>query len=187
MMHRSHIFALVMLCSVVCTASIQGPSDNPDHPVGNHHELTLAGLQPGRSHLTDALRRFSRHWKHPSEEEPDVYVWNLAGVQVSVEVDDQKVVRVVTVEDHRIHAVAPAMPVLKRLETGRRLRLGDAPERLLALYGKPFFRGPASLEGRDVQLIVFNFSWAGAGVPQILESTFDQGRLIRMVLSADYY
>jgi len=185
MSFRSPIFALVVLCAVLCPASRQGTSDNPDHPAGNRSELTLAGLRPGRSRLAEAVHRFSRHWKHPSEEEPDVYVWTVGGVQVTVEVDDRKVIRVVTVERHPLSAFGA--PGSRRLGTGRGLGLGDSPGRLLALYGKPFFRGPASLEGRNVQLIVFNFSWVGAEVPQILESTFEQGKLIRMVLSADYY
>lgn len=183
MRFRYPIFALVMLCAVLCPASRQDASDNPDHPAGNRNELTLAGLRPGRSRLAEAVHRFSRHWKHPSEEEPDVYVWKVGGVQVTVEIDDRKVIRVVTVEQHPLSAFAGS----RRLGTGRGLRLDDSPGRLLALYGKPFFRGPASLEGRDVELIVFNFSWVGAEVPQILESTFEQGKLIRMVLSADYY
>ncbi|MGH9482910.1 MAG: hypothetical protein ACRD1L_12555, partial [Terriglobales bacterium] len=61
-------------------------------------------------------------------------------------------------------------------------------QQLKQVYGKPFFEGPSSWAGHDVQLIVFNFSWAGADKPQILESSFDAaGHLVKMTLSAQYY
>ncbi|HET9785209.1 MAG TPA: hypothetical protein VFP94_09680 [Terriglobales bacterium] len=72
--------------------------------------------------------------------------------------------------------------------TGRGVRLGASEAQLLHAYGKPFFSGPSSLDGHNVKLVVFNFSWAGSDKPQILESTFNAaGKLVKMTLSAEYY
>lgn len=168
----------------------QAGGDNPDHPAGNVNELTLAGLRPGRSTLHEAVRHFGAHWLHPTPQETDLYLWSdpARHLLISVEVNRQGEIRVVSVtRTDRDTSTPSALPV-RAETTGRGVRLGDTEQKLRHVYGKPFFEGPSSLGGHDVHLIVYNFSWAGAGKPQILESSFDStGHLVKMTLSADYY
>lgn len=181
--------AVFLLLLLPCTWA-QDPALSSDHPPGNVNELTLAGLRPGQSTIAQAAARFGPHWRHPSADETDLYVWCDArsGLELRLEAPSGSAIEVVTVS--RI----PGLPAScgARLgsaaaRTGRGVKLGDAPRQLLASYGKPFFQGPSSWRGQDAQLIVFNFSWAGEDKPQILESTFLDGRLVKMTLSAQYY
>lgn len=170
----------------------QDPASSADHPPGNVNELTLAGLQPGRSRIPDAVARWGAHWRHPTRDESDIYVWCDARRRLQIQLEAKGSARrvdVVTVE--RLLGAPPpdcttTLPA-NVARTGRGVRLGDTAERLKAVYGKPFFTGPSSWHGREVNFIVFNFSWAGDGVPQILESSFDAGSLVKMTLSANYY
>lgn len=188
---RNHFLrALFVLLALSVFVGAQGAGNNPDHPAGNVNELTLAGLRPGRSTLHEAIRLYGRHWFHPTPQETDIYLWMdpARHLLLSAEVNTQGQIRVVSVT--RTDRTAPARSVLPvRAEaTGRGVRLGNMEQRLRQVYGKPFFEGPSSLDGRDVHLIVYNFSWAGTDKPQILESSFDgAGHLVQMTLSAEYY
>jgi len=192
--HRKNLSQLLFFGALLlafCTSLwAQGGSDNPDHPAGNVNELTLAGLRPGYSTLHEAEHLYGAHWFHPSPQEKDLYLWNdpARRLLLSAEVDPHGVIRVVSVTRvQRSSDASTALP-MRAEATGRGVRLGDTQQRLLQVYGKPFFEGPSSLDGQDVHLIVFNFSWAGADKPQILESSFDaSGHLIKMTLSAEYY
>jgi hypothetical protein len=184
------VMLLLLLAGVICAA--QDPSDSADRPPGNVNELTLAGLRPGESTIAAAQARYGPHWAHPSPDEKDLYVWCDASsqVQLSLEAASDGTIQVVTVE-RLLHPAAPAqcdarLP-LAIAHTGRGVQLGDTPQQLRHVYGKPFFVGPSSWDGKNVQFIVFNFSWAGESDPQILESSFDGPRLVKMTLSAQYY
>ncbi|HUX67425.1 MAG TPA: hypothetical protein VMV31_08040 [Terriglobales bacterium] len=189
---------LLPLCLLLLPRGLaaQDPASSSDHPPGNVNELTLAAIRPGRDRLATVLARWGRAFTHPSPDEGDVYVWCDARqrLQFSVENSAQgarhDTIQAVTV--NRLlgplppHCAAHLPAALAR--TGRGVRLGDTAQQLKQVYGKPFFDGPASWDGRDVHLIVFNFSWAGSDRPQILESSFDAaGRLVKLTLSAQYY
>lgn len=190
---RSCVGGAAILILVLCGFAVaQDPATSSDRPPGNVNELTLAGLRPGSSTVGSAVARFGAHWTHPSADEKDLYVWCDAaqGVRLSLEANPSGTIQVVTV--NRLLGAAPKAcadrlpPSFAR--TGRGVRLGNSPQQLKHVYGKPFFEGPSSWNGQDVQLIVFNFSWAGSDKPQILESSFDSaGRLVKMTLSAEYY
>ena len=201
------ILALLLVAGLVAGLWAQDPADSADHPPGNINELTLAGLRPGRTSLASAEKRLGGGWQHPSRDEKDMYVWCDASTRLRLSLEVQSgIVHVVTVEKFLPRPLgqtrerpgqnvashprpdactATLRPSVAR--TGRGVKLGDTPARLKSVYGKPFFQGPASWEGRNVDLIVFNFSWAGPHLPQILESSFDNGRLVKMTLSAEYY
>lgn len=168
----------------------QDVDGNPDHPAGNVNELTLAGLRPGRSSLREAIRLYGPHWFHPTPQETDLYLWSdpARHLVLGVEVNKQGRIEVVSVtRTERNSSVQSALP-LRAEVTGRGARLGDTQQRLRKVYGKPFFEGPSSLDGHNVHLIVYNFSWAGADKPQILEASLDSsGHLVKMTLSAEYY
>lgn len=184
--------ALLLLVLLVLSLPVWGQDvdGNPDHPAGNVNELTLAGLRPGRSTLRDAVRLYGAHWVHPTPQETDLYLWSDTAhhLLLSTEVNKQGQIRVVSITRTQRSTATPSRLPVRAEATGRGVRLGDSQQRLRKVYGKPFFEGPSSLDGHDVHLIVYNFSWAGADKPQILESSFDRsGQLVKMTLSADYY
>lgn len=186
------ILLLLLALGLLCGQALRGQEvdGNPDHPAGNVSELTLAGLRPGRSTLREAVRMYGPHWFHPTPQETDRYLWSdpVRHILLSAEVNQQGEIRVISVtHTNRDAAIRSVLP-LRAGATGRGVRLGDSLHRLRTVYGKPFFEGPSSLDGHDVHLIVYNFSWAGADKPQILESSFDSsGHLVKMTLSAEYY
>lgn len=184
--------AMVLLLALAPAATrAQDPASSSDHPAGNINELTLAGLRPGATRIATARARLGPHWRHPSPDEKDIFIWCDAhsGLRLQLEAPSGQPIAVVTIEAlgkaDAVGCAARLPPTLAR--TGRGVRLGDSPAQLKKVYGTPFFQGPSSWEGRDAQLIVFNFSWAGSDKPQILESTFENGRLAKMTLSAQYY
>ncbi len=191
----SRRLVLILTCGLVLAAAhAQDPASSADHPPGNVNELTLAGLRPGRSTIPMAEAKLGRRWRHPSGDEKDLYVWcdRRSHLKLQLETKPGGTIQVVTVE--RMPASAgdaaacdAALPsALAR--TGRGVALGDDSRRLEHTYGTPFFTGPSNWRGENVHLIVYNFSWAGADKPQILESSFDSaGRLVKMTLSAEYY
>ncbi|TAN22244.1 MAG: hypothetical protein EPN33_08210 [Acidobacteria bacterium] len=187
------VFSCVaLLAMLVCSARAQDPADSYDHPAGNVNELTLAGLRPGQSRIAQAEALWGKQWHHPSRDEDDVYVWCDARshLQLSLEATREGLIRVVTVSRMRPAPAAGGCTAVLgdgAAKTGRGVRLGDSPQRLKHVYGKPFFTGPSSWRGRDVNMVVFNFSWAGTSKPQILESSFAGGKLVKMTLSAEYY
>jgi hypothetical protein len=191
-MKRRWLLLLTALALLATLSALgQDPASSADHPPGNVNELTLAGLRPGVARLRTAEARWGRQWSHPDSDESDVYVWCDAatGLQISLEAGADGTIRVVTVEKVAIakpHCTA-RLP-LATARTGRGIKLGDTEAQLLRTYGKPFFSGPSSLDGHNVKLVVFNFSWAGSDKPQILESTFNAaGKLVKMTLSSEYY
>ncbi|HXE30299.1 MAG TPA: hypothetical protein VN515_00705 [Terriglobales bacterium] len=188
------LLALAMGSAVLpASARAQDPSSSADHPPGNVNELTLAGLRPGASRISAAIARFGRHWRHPTPDEADLYIWCDARnrLQLSLEAKPDGTIQVVTVDRLWDAPAAGACGATLPEEvgrTGRGVRLGDTVARLDGVYGHPFFDGPSSWDGHDVHFVVFNFSWAGTDKPQILESSFDDaGKLVKLTLSAEYY
>lgn len=182
----------LVLTLTLAGAQAQDPASSSDHPAGNVNELTLAGLRPGASSIAEAITRLGSQWRHPSADEKDIYVWCDArtGLQLQIEAPADQPIEVVTIESAPAPLAANTcnarLPV-NLARTGRGARLGASPVQLKRIYGTPFFQGPSSWHGRDAELIVFNFSWAGSNKPQILESTFEHGHLAKMTLSAQYY
>lgn len=188
---RTWPLLVALVLALVAAAAAQDPASSADRPPGNVNELTLAGLRPGQTTVTEALKRLGAGWTHPSPDEHDLYDWCDAAtrLRVQIEAHGSDIVQVVTVErmpDPPNGGCRAKLP-LRLARTGRGVALGAAAVRLRAVYGKPFFAGPASWRGRNVQMIVYNFSWAGSDKPQILESTFDHGALVKFTLSAQYY
>ena len=179
--------AAVLACALATHA--QDPAGSADRPAGNVNELTLAALRPGVATLASAQRRFGSHGTHPSPDEKDLSIWCDAHqhLQLSLEANQQGTVQVVMVERPKPQSACSATLPASTPGTGRGLKLGDGIARAKLIYGKPFFEGPSLWQGRDVHLVVFNFSWAGSDKPQILECSFLDGRLVKLTLSAAYY
>jgi cellulose biosynthesis protein BcsQ len=69
--------------------------------------------------------------------------------------------------------------------TGLGLRMGDSQDRVTGLYGEPNSSGPASKHGQDLELLYYQFDWAGSDVPQVMEvlCARDTGRVVEITLA----
>jgi hypothetical protein len=65
------------------------------------------------------------------------------------------------------------------------LRVGDSQDQVFAVYGEPKSTSPSSKYGEELELLVYQFDWAGADVPQLLEvlCARDTGRVVEMTLA----
>ena len=69
--------------------------------------------------------------------------------------------------------------------TGLGLRMGDSQDRVVALYGEPNSSGPASKNKQELELMYYQFDWAGSDVPQVMEvlCARDTGRVVEVTLA----
>ena len=161
---------------------------------GPVNELTLARLRPGVDTLTRAVRVFPAGSRTKAEGEGAVSMaaWDdSCGKRlVRLELGDKGMIQGVTVSDLgeeragcRSAAVTWATPA--KLETGRGLALGQNCKRAIAIYGEPDSRGPSTQSGRDLELLYYQFDWAGTRVPQVMEVTCERpgGRVVQITLA----
>ncbi|MGH9593115.1 MAG: hypothetical protein ACRD5L_08480, partial [Bryobacteraceae bacterium] len=104
------------------------------------NELTLSGLRPGRERLSVAQRKFDAAMdSNNSDEKGSAWAWRgrCKGWRISLEADGDGVIQTVDVS-------GPPQAGCKDLQsperaqfwsTGRGLKLGDARERVVELYG----------------------------------------------------
>lgn len=156
------------------------------------NELTLAGLRPGIATLEEAERRLGAAGRveDPAEDSPAVWFDECSGVEVRVEYDEAGVVQGVAVTQMEgapaeVRCQPPPGLRPERLRTGHGLGLGQARERVIALYGAPSSTGPSKLAGRDAEFLFYTFDGAGSDVPQVLEVTVERatGRVIKILLA----
>ena len=120
------------------------------------------------------------------------YQWvnHCDGRSLTVEIDEERIVRTVTVS-----ALGPVVGgcanqdekrVRIRLRTGRGLVLGDECPRATELYGEPESRGPSVRGSRKLELLFYSFDWAGDDVPQSMEVSCDPAtrRVVEITLAA---
>ena len=160
-------------------------------PVHHGNETVLAGLRPGRDNFAAAEKRFkgksiseepnsgSREWRD-----------DCSGRSIRLEVDAKSVIQSVTIttlgtqegkcSDRRPDFLDPRFWV-----TGLGLRMGDSQDRVVGLYGEPNSSGPASKNGQDLELMYYQFDWAGSDVPQVMEvlCARDSGRVVEITLA----
>ena len=69
--------------------------------------------------------------------------------------------------------------------TGLGLRIGDSQDRVIEFYGDPNSSGPAVKNGHELELMFYQFDWAGADVPQVMEvlCARDTGRVVEITLA----
>jgi len=155
------------------------------------NETLLAGLRPGRDTFAVAEKRFKT--KIVSEE-PDSGSkrWRDAcsGRSIWLEVNAKAVIQSVTLttldkqegqcSDRRPDFLDPRFWL-----TGLGLRMGDSQDRVVGLYGEPNSSGPASKNGQELDLMYYQFDWAGSEVPQVMEvlCARDTGRVVEITLA----
>ena len=157
----------------------------------HNNELVLAGLRPGRDNLATAEKRFKMK---SLAEEPNSgsKEWrdDCSGRSIRLEVDAKSVIQSVTLttlgtqegkcSDRRPDFLDPRFWL-----TGLGLRMGDSQDRIVGLYGEPNSSGPASKNGQELELLYYQFDWAGSDVPQVMEvlCARDTGRVVEITLA----
>jgi len=169
------------------------PSAGPVKFPELHHknETLLAGLRPGRDTFAVAEKRFKP--KDLSEESNSgSKEWRDAcsGRSIRLEIDAKGMIQSITLttlgaqvgkcSDRRPDFLDP-----KFWLTGLGLRLGDSQDRVVGFYGEPNSSGPASKNGQDLDLMYYQFDWAGSDVPQVMEilCARDTGRVVEITLA----
>ncbi len=161
--------------------------------ISTHHgnETLLAGLRPGHDTFAVAEKRFkakdlSAEPNSGSKEWRD----DCSGRSIRLEVDAKSVIQSVTIttlgtqegkcSDRRADFLDP-----KNWLTGLGLRMGDSQDRVVGFYGEPNSSGPASKNGQELDLMYYQFDWAGSDVPQVMEvlCARDTGRVVEITLA----
>jgi hypothetical protein len=146
------------------------------------HELTLAGLRPGKDALDKASKRFGKEFAINAPDEPNAHSWriNCSVDGLVVEAGSNGIIRNVTVSSHvpgRIGADCDDRVASRKFRshfgTGRNLLLRDRCGRIEEIYEKAESRSP-SVKGSDkLELYLYKFDWAGPDVPQVMEVSCD--------------
>jgi len=159
--------------------------------VRHTNETLLAGLRPGRDTFIVAEKRFKA--KNLSEEpNSGSKEWrdDCSGRSIRLEVDAKSVIQSVTIttlgsQEGKCSDRRPDFLDPRNWLTGLGLRMGDSQDRVVGLYGEPNSSGPASKNGQELELMYFQFDWAGSDVPQVLEvlCARDTGRVVEITLA----
>jgi hypothetical protein len=156
-----------------------------------NNETLLAGLRPGRDALTVAEKRFKT--KSISEEQNSgSKEWrdDCSGRSIRLEINAKSVIQSVTIttlgiQEGKCSDRRPDFLDAKNWVTGMGLRMGDSQDRVVGLYGEPNSSGPASKNGQELELMYYQFDWAGSDVPQVMEvlCARDTGRVVEITLA----
>ena len=157
------------------------------------HELTLAGLRPGHDKIVSPQKTFRELDR--DESTTDALLWGdvCTHRELRAELDASKVVQTVTVDDNfKPDIMAKCLPIvmapsrLKLLATGHGLQLGDSCDRVAGIYGKPESESPSVRGSEQLELSLYSFDWAGAGVPQVMEVSCDASskKVVAITLAA---
>jgi hypothetical protein len=170
---------------------IAAPSTTPQRSLHRANETLLAGLRPGRDTLAIAEKRFKS--KKPADgQDSGIKQWRdeCSGRAIRLELDAKSVIQSVTITtlesqegkcgEKRLDFLDP-----KNWVTGEGLRIGDSQDRILGFYGEPNSSGPAAKNGKELDLMYYQFDWAGSDVPQVMEvlCARDTGRVVEITLA----
>lgn len=183
---------LAAAAGVAARPPLQDGSPSTGQAVIRHrNETLLAGLRPGRDTFAMAEKRFKT--KDLSQEpNSGTKEWrdDCSGRSIRLEVDAKTVIRTVTItslapQTGKCTDRPPDFLDQQYWLTGLGLRIGDSQDRVYGLYGEPNSNGPASKNGLDLALFHYQFGWAGADVPQVMEvlCARDTGRVVEITLA----
>jgi len=155
------------------------------------NETLLAGLRPGRDTFAVAEKRFKL--KNLAErQDSGIKEWrdDCSGRSIRLELDAKSTIQSITIttlgfqegkcSDKRVEFLDP-----KNWMTGAGLRIGDPQDRIVDYYGEPNSSGPAAKNGQELELMLYQFDWAGSDVPQVMEvlCARDTGRVVEITLA----
>ena len=134
------------------------------------NELWLAGLRPGRSKLSQAVRLNSRFQRKTDEQDSQTQWFDVCrDISLTIYDDNKNGIRVI-----RVGAWGGSTADCSKMppgtwKTGRGLWVGDPASKVSRLYGKPDSKSPSTRDGQPLELWYYAFDWAGPDVPQVME------------------
>ncbi len=185
-------FILAVALPVSLLSAQRDSSAQPGNAPKRANELTLAGLRPGHDPLSGAFKHYKEKYL-VSKTSVTAKEWRdtCTGHSLSLAIDPHSIIQQVTVSllvprDGNCDNRRFEFLNLDDWVTGKGLRLGDSRNRVVELYGEPNSGGPLVRGDADLELLQFDFSWAGAGVPQAMQiyCERDSGRVVEISLSA---
>jgi hypothetical protein len=167
------------------------PRGSGQSAIRHTNETQLAGLRPGRDTFTVAEKRFKS--KNLIEEpNSNTKEWrdDCSGRSIRLEVDAKSVIQSVTIttlgiQEGKCSDRRPDFLDPRNWLTGLGLRMGDSQDRVVGLYGEPNSSGPASKNRQELEMMYYQFDWAGSDVPQVMEifCARDTGRVVEITLA----
>lgn len=169
------------------------PVGEAPHAHSRVNELTLAGLRPGRDKIVEPQKSFRELTLDPDVK--DGLVWGdiCTHRQMRIELDAEKKIRTITLSyGYKPEIMTKCLPsvnspeTLKVVQTGHGLNLGDVCLRVNQIYGKPESVSPSVKGTEKLKLSMYSFDWAGADVPQVMETTCDpaKNQVVEIMLAA---
>jgi hypothetical protein len=177
--------------AAVATGARNSPPSAGQTAVRHINETLLAGLRPGRDNFAVAEKRFKGK-SIPGEGNSGSREWrdDCSGRSIRLEVDAKSVIQSVTIttlgtQEGKCSDRRPDFLDPRNWLTGLGLRMGDSQDRVSGLYGEPNSGGPASKNGQELELMHYQFDWAGSDVPQVMEvlCARDTGRVVEITLT----
>ena len=167
------------------------PAAVPRTDIRRINETLLAGLRPGRDTLALAEKRFKS--KNPTESQgTGIKEWrdDCSGRSIRLEHNAKSTIQSITIttlgyqegkcSDKRVDFLDA-----KNWVTGAGLRIGDPQDRVVDYYGEPDSSGPTAKNGQELEMMSYQFGWAGSDVPQSMEvlCARDTGRVVEITLT----
>jgi hypothetical protein len=155
------------------------------------NETLLAGLRPGRDTFAVAEKRLKpKEISDGSTSSSKEWRDGCSGRSIRLDIDAKSVIQSVTLttvdkQEGKCSDRRPDFLDPKFWLTGLGLRMGDSQDRVIALYGEPNSGGPATKNGLELDLMYYQFDWAGSDVPQVMEilCARDTGRVVEITLA----
>ena len=183
--------ALASASAAAMSSSRIPPRSAGQSAVHHGNETMLAGLRPGRDTFAIAEKRFKAK-NLSAEPNTGSKEWrdDCSGRSIRLEVDAKSVIQSVTIttlgnQEGKCSDRRPDFLDPRNWVTGLGLRMGDSQDRVVGLYGEPNSSGPASKNGQELDLMNYQFDWAGSDVPQAMEvlCARDTGRVVEITLA----
>jgi len=155
------------------------------------NETLLAGLRPGRDTFAMAGKRFkSKNLTEDRDSGTKEWRDGCSGRAIRLKLDAKSVIQSITVttlgsREGKCGELRADFLESKNWVTGLGLRIGDSQDRVIEFYGDPNSSGPAVKNDHELELMFYQFDWAGPDVPQVMEvlCARDTGRVVEITLA----
>jgi hypothetical protein len=183
--------AFAMVSAATAAGARIPPRSAGQSAVRHINETQLAGLRPGRDTFAVAEKRFkAKNLVEEANSGSKEWRDDCSGRSIRLEVDAKSVIQSVTIttlgiQEGKCSDRRPDFLDPRNWLTGLGLRMGDSQDRVVGLYGEPNSSGPASKNRQELELLYYQFDWAGSDVPQVMEvlCARDTGRVVEITLA----